>query len=88
MHVNPYALTHTCTYIHISILHILRLTSLPLQITALRARGQEFLTIPNTYYDQLRENLKSAKISVVEPIDVVSCLVDENLDFGVLLIHG
>jgi 4-hydroxyphenylpyruvate dioxygenase len=58
-----------------------------LQITALRARGQEFLTIPNTYYDQLRENLKSAKISVVEPIDVLqklNILVDYD-DNGYLL---
>jgi 4-hydroxyphenylpyruvate dioxygenase len=56
-------------------------------ITALRARGQEFLTIPNTYYDQLRENLKSAKISVVEPIDVLqklNILVDYD-DNGYLL---
>lgn len=37
----------------------------------LRARGVEFLRVPDTYYDQLRENLKSAKITVKEPLEVL-----------------
>jgi len=38
-------------------------------ITALRARGTEFLNIPDSYYDQLRHQLKKAKIIVTEDID-------------------
>ncbi|XP_040842987.1 4-hydroxyphenylpyruvate dioxygenase [Ochotona curzoniae] len=40
-------------------------------IRHLRARGMEFLAVPATYYKQLRENLKSAKIRVQESIDVL-----------------
>ena len=31
----------------------------------------EFMSIPDTYYDNLREKLKSAKITVAEDISVV-----------------
>ena len=37
-------------------------------IKALRARGAQFLDVPSTYYSMLREKLKSAKISVAEPL--------------------
>ena len=30
------------------------------------------MTIPNSYYDQLREKLKNAKITVKEDLDVVT----------------
>ncbi|XP_027709391.1 4-hydroxyphenylpyruvate dioxygenase [Vombatus ursinus] len=40
-------------------------------ITYLRARGLEFLSVPSTYYKQLREGLKSAKIQVKESIDTL-----------------
>ncbi|XP_022105173.1 4-hydroxyphenylpyruvate dioxygenase-like [Acanthaster planci] len=40
----------------------------------LKARGQEFLTIPSTYYKNLRERLKSAKIKVTEDLDVIEKL--------------
>jgi 4-hydroxyphenylpyruvate dioxygenase len=56
-------------------------------ITALRARGAEFLKIPDTYYDNLRERLKSAKIKVVESLDELQklqILVDYD-DQGYLL---
>jgi 4-hydroxyphenylpyruvate dioxygenase len=43
-------------------------------IKALRARGMEFLTIPRTYYDNLRERLKDAKISVKEDLDILQQL--------------
>uniref|UniRef100_A0A914XA46 4-hydroxyphenylpyruvate dioxygenase n=1 Tax=Plectus sambesii TaxID=2011161 RepID=A0A914XA46_9BILA len=43
-------------------------------ITALRARGLEFLSIPNSYYDQLRERLKTAKITVTEDMDTLQKL--------------
>ena len=32
------------------------------------------MRIPDTYYDQLREKLKNAKITVKEDLDVVMCL--------------
>ena len=45
--------------------------SLPLQIKNLRARGLEFLSIPATYYENLREKLSTAKITVAEDLNVV-----------------
>ena len=41
------------------------------QITSLRARGCEFLAIPDTYYKSLREKLRTAKIKVTEDLDTV-----------------
>lgn len=38
----------------------------------LRKRGLEFLDIPDMYYSQLRERLKTAKVTVTEPMDTVS----------------
>ncbi|GMR31655.1 hypothetical protein PMAYCL1PPCAC_01850, partial [Pristionchus mayeri] len=38
-------------------------------ITAMRARGLEFLTIPATYYTNLRDRLENAKIKVAEDMD-------------------
>jgi 4-hydroxyphenylpyruvate dioxygenase len=38
-------------------------------IATLKARGCQFLTMPDTYYDSLRERLKTAKITVKEDID-------------------
>ncbi|XP_020825969.1 4-hydroxyphenylpyruvate dioxygenase isoform X1 [Phascolarctos cinereus] len=43
-------------------------------ITHLRARGMEFLNVPSTYYKQLRERLKSAKIQVKENMDILEKL--------------
>ena len=40
----------------------------------MKARGLEFLTIPDSYYEQLREKLKSAKITVAEDLNTVSSL--------------
>lgn len=39
------------------------------QIVNLRARGMEFLSAPDTYYDSLRQNLKTAKIKVKEDLN-------------------
>lgn len=38
------------------------------QIINLKARGMEFLSTPDTYYDSLREKLKTAKIKVKEDL--------------------
>ncbi|XP_062341095.1 4-hydroxyphenylpyruvate dioxygenase [Osmerus eperlanus] len=38
-------------------------------VVNLRARGMEFLCAPDTYYDILRQNLKTAKIKVKEDIN-------------------
>uniref|UniRef100_A0A3Q3W5I3 4-hydroxyphenylpyruvate dioxygenase n=1 Tax=Mola mola TaxID=94237 RepID=A0A3Q3W5I3_MOLML len=38
-------------------------------IENLRARGMDFLKAPDTYYDTLRQNLKTAKIKVKEDLD-------------------
>ncbi|KAL4223487.1 hypothetical protein ACF0H5_016958 [Mactra antiquata] len=43
-------------------------------VSNLRARGQEFLTIPKTYYINLRERLKTSKVKVTEDLDVLEKL--------------
>lgn len=40
-------------------------------IRALRDRGVEFLKVPDTYYKNLRDRLKTAKITVTEDLDKV-----------------
>ena len=55
-----------CTYMCVYVCAISAL-----QITNMKARGLQFMTIPDTYYDQLREKLKDAKITVKEDLDVV-----------------
>lgn len=41
------------------------------QIVNLRARGMDFLSAPDTYYDDLRQKLKTAKIKVEEDLNVL-----------------
>ena len=41
-------------------------------VEALETRGVEFLTIPNSYYSQLKEKLNKAAIIVQEDIEKVS----------------
>ncbi|XP_063059627.1 4-hydroxyphenylpyruvate dioxygenase [Engraulis encrasicolus] len=56
-------------------------------IVNLRARGMEFLAAPDTYYDSLREQLKTAKIKVKEDLNTLQelkILVDFD-DKGYLL---
>ncbi|KAK8778372.1 hypothetical protein V5799_020286 [Amblyomma americanum] len=43
-------------------------------IKALRERGMEFLDTPDTYYTQLREKLKTAKITVSEDLNTLQKL--------------
>lgn len=43
-------------------------------VTNLKSRGQKFLTIPKTYYTQLREALKSSKVRIAEDMDVLESL--------------
>ncbi|KAL7834962.1 hypothetical protein SRHO_G00292090 [Serrasalmus rhombeus] len=43
-------------------------------IVNLRARGMEFLSAPDTYYDSLREKLKTAKIKVKEDLKTLQDL--------------
>uniref|UniRef100_A0AAQ5Z296 4-hydroxyphenylpyruvate dioxygenase n=1 Tax=Amphiprion ocellaris TaxID=80972 RepID=A0AAQ5Z296_AMPOC len=47
----------------------LNTTNIIQTIVNLRARGMEFLAAPDTYYDTLRESLKTAKIKVKEDLD-------------------
>uniref|UniRef100_A0A672JNX9 4-hydroxyphenylpyruvate dioxygenase n=1 Tax=Salarias fasciatus TaxID=181472 RepID=A0A672JNX9_SALFA len=56
-------------------------------IRNLKERGMEFMAVPDTYYDQLREKLKHSKVKVVEDLDVLQelkILVDHD-DNGYLL---
>lgn len=53
----------------------------------MKARGVEFLTIPHTYYDIIREKLKLSPVKVNESIDVLqelNILIDYD-DDGYLL---
>lgn len=43
-------------------------------IQNLRARGQEFLNIPDTYYDMLRQRLKQSGLKIKEDIEVLQKL--------------
>ena len=42
------------------------------QVSNLKERGMDFLTIPDTYYENLHARLKNAPITVKEDLDVVS----------------
>uniref|UniRef100_A0A671RLU6 4-hydroxyphenylpyruvate dioxygenase n=1 Tax=Sinocyclocheilus anshuiensis TaxID=1608454 RepID=A0A671RLU6_9TELE len=56
-------------------------------IRNLKERGMEFMTVPDTYYQQLREKLKSSKVQIVEDINILEelkILVDYD-DNGYLL---
>ncbi|KAI3382224.1 hypothetical protein SNEBB_000752 [Seison nebaliae] len=56
-------------------------------ITNLRKRGMTFLVVPNTYYDELRKNLKKSKVKITEDLDILqklNTLVDYD-DNGYLL---
>ena len=49
----------------------LRTNDIIKSITNLRARGLEFLKVPSSYYETLKENLKTSKVQVTEDFDVV-----------------
>uniref|UniRef100_A0A8C7YP16 4-hydroxyphenylpyruvate dioxygenase n=1 Tax=Oryzias sinensis TaxID=183150 RepID=A0A8C7YP16_9TELE len=53
----------------------------------LKDRGMEFMTVPDTYYEQLKENLKHSKVKISEDLDVLQelkILIDYD-DNGYLL---
>ena len=49
----------------------LRTTDIIASVSNLKERGVEFLTIPKTYYANLREALKSSKTKIIEDMDMV-----------------
>jgi 4-hydroxyphenylpyruvate dioxygenase len=56
-------------------------------VTNCRQRGTEFLSVPPSYYENLRERLKLSKVNVTESLDVLEklqILVDYD-DNGYLL---
>ncbi|XP_051525041.1 4-hydroxyphenylpyruvate dioxygenase-like isoform X1 [Myxocyprinus asiaticus] len=56
-------------------------------IRNLKERGMEFMSVPDTYYQQLKENLKHSKVRIVEDISILEelkILVDYD-DNGYLL---
>lgn len=50
-----------------------------LQIRNLKERGMEFMSVPDTYYDQLRENLKQSKVKISEDLDVLQVRIMDHL---------
>ncbi|KAF7669001.1 hypothetical protein LDENG_00262250 [Lucifuga dentata] len=56
-------------------------------IRNLKERGMEFMSVPDTYYEQLREKLKHSKVKILEDLDILQelkILVDYD-DNGYLL---
>lgn len=45
-----------------------------IKVTNLKGRGLEFLEIPDSYYDLLREKLQHSKVRVAENLDVLQKL--------------
>uniref|UniRef100_A0A8C9Y4A9 4-hydroxyphenylpyruvate dioxygenase n=2 Tax=Sander lucioperca TaxID=283035 RepID=A0A8C9Y4A9_SANLU len=43
-------------------------------IRNLKQRGMEFMSVPDTYYEQLRENLQHSKVQISEDLDVLQAL--------------
>lgn len=41
------------------------------EVEAMRARGLDFLTIPDTYYDNLRKNIPHMNFKIAEDIDII-----------------
>ncbi|RIA88092.1 Glyoxalase/Bleomycin resistance protein/Dihydroxybiphenyl dioxygenase [Glomus cerebriforme] len=52
----------------------LRTEDIITSVTNLRARGLEFITIPNTYYDELRKRLQTSCTKILEDIDTLQKL--------------
>lgn len=50
-----------------------------MQIRNLKERGMEFMSVPDTYYEQLRENLKQSKVKISEDLDVLQVRMEEHL---------
>lgn len=50
-----------------------------MQIRNLKERGMEFMSVPDTYYEQLRENLKQSKVKISEDLDVLQVRIEEHL---------
>jgi len=53
----------------------------------LRSRGVQFLTIPNSYYDNLRKAIPHMSITIKEDIDILqkNCILIDYDDKGYLL---
>ena len=56
------------TYLRLTTIYI-RSHDIIKTITNLRARGQEFLNIPDSYYDMLRKRLAHSKVKVDNTIN-------------------
>ena len=60
-------------------------SSILYQVTNLRARGVQFLSVPDKYYDNLRERLKTSPIKVKEDLDKVN-IGDNNYCLSITII--
>lgn len=47
------------------------LTRICFQIRNLKERGMEFMAVPDTYYQRLKENLKLSKVKIVEDMSIL-----------------
>jgi len=41
------------------------------EVDAMRKRGLDFLSIPDTYYDNLRKNIPHMNFKIAEDIDII-----------------
>ena len=52
----------------------LRTEDIITSVTNLRKRGLEFLTVPSSYYEQLKEKLKSSRVKIAEDLAILEKL--------------
>jgi 4-hydroxyphenylpyruvate dioxygenase len=52
----------------------LRTEDIITSVTNLRKRGLEFLTVPSTYYEQLKDKLKSSRVKIAEDLVILEKL--------------
>lgn len=53
-----------------------------IQIRNLKERGMEFMSVPDTYYQQLKEELKHSKVKIAEDISILEVSLYFNLNKG------
>lgn len=72
----PIKYLDTCKHAYVSKVYIILYCLSSRQIRNLKARGMEFMSVPDTYYKQLRENLKHSKVRVEEDMNVLEVSVE------------
>ena len=51
----------------------------------MRERGLQFLQVPTSYYDDLRERLQHSKVKISEDLDMVRSLITTMIFTGIVM---